>query len=403
MSEAKHKGSATQRQNIVAFENTHFFFFDETNNFRKLYLSEKTKYFNSKDNPFVLGGVVVKDSHENIFPKLAQLQQVVKIQPTQNEIKFGHLATGDFNSILKSRQLLNFFKWLDKSNFYIHYSMSECLYWSITDIIESQSAFKIYFNRNLRCAMDEDHYPMQSLKNALYDAIKSQEGFFFEKMIELKYPNISERKNDFLEVMNQIVAQYRESLKEKTEDYELSKTLSLIFKIFKETDDHDGLFFLEGEPDHVVINSLVHIYLTQPDKYEKSTAIKNSFFVFDEEKNIQSKLEDLFKTQERSGDTNYSLTKLREESCFIPSKDNIFIQISDVIVGFLGKFFNFVLSKEQSELEVWFSEINDNQKAILRLYFLIDKKSIAECSNFAFRNSPRSLDEKVSWIRSQLQ
>ena len=402
MGEAKRKGSVEQRQNIAAFKNTHFFFFDETNNFRKLYLSEKKNYFNSVDNPFVLGGIVVKDSHENIIPKLAELQTAIKMQPTQNEIKFGHLAKGDFNAILKSKQLLDFFKWLDKSNFFIHYSISECLFWSLIDIIESDCALKIYLEKNPRSAR-KDFYPMQSLKQALYDAVKNQEALFFEKMIELKYPNISERKNDFLEVMNQIVAQHRETLKENTEDYELSKTLSLVFKTFKETDDHDGLFFLEGEPDHEIINNLIHIYLIQPDKYESSPAIKNSFFLFDEEKTIQSKLGNLFKTQDKSGDTNYSLTKIREDSCFIESKDNIFIQISDVIVGFLGKFFNFVLSKEWSELEVWFSGLNDNQKEILRLYFLIEKKSAAECHQFLFRSSPRSLDEKVSWIQSKLQ
>lgn len=403
MGEAKRKGSATQRQNIAAFKKTHFFFFDETNNFRKLYLSKKTNHFNSKDNPFVLGGVVVKDSHENIVPKLAELQQVIKMQPTQNEIKFRHLAKGDFNSILKSRKLLDFFKWLNKSNFFIHYSTFESLFWMLLDIIDSQPALEIYLNQNPR-PVKNDFYPMQSLKKLLYDAVDNQEAFFFTKMIELKYPNILERKNDFLEVMNQIVAQHRKNLKENTEDYELSKILSLIFKTFKETSDHDGLIFLEGQPDHLIISNLSNFYFLQLDKYKNLPAIKNSFFVFDEEKTIQSELDILLGTQEKSGETNYSITEIRKNSCFIESKDNIFIQISDVIVGFIGKFFNFCISKKQSELEVWFSMLNDSQKEVLRLYFLIEQKSGAECTEFLQRVVPRTvLDDKVYWIYSQLQ
>ena len=39
------------------------FYYDETNNIRKFYLtSNKNNYINSEDNPFILGGVAINQS-----------------------------------------------------------------------------------------------------------------------------------------------------------------------------------------------------------------------------------------------------------------------------------------------------------------------------------------------------
>lgn len=93
----------------------HTFYYDETNNIRKLYLRD-SGFNGSVDSNFVLGGVMHDgtESHANIDELLSTLN----LQQSIKEIKIKYLAKGDFINCLKSEKLNNFLSWLYKSDLY---------------------------------------------------------------------------------------------------------------------------------------------------------------------------------------------------------------------------------------------------------------------------------------------
>lgn len=85
------------------------FYYDETNNIRKFYLTDdKNNYMNSESNLFILGGIAIDPLLlENIHfeTSLHALFKKWGVQATQKEVKFKHIANGDFLTILKSKKL----------------------------------------------------------------------------------------------------------------------------------------------------------------------------------------------------------------------------------------------------------------------------------------------------------
>src|SRR5690606_35392581 len=82
---------------------------------------------------FVLGGLL----HEGAVPDVQPLIDSFKLQKTVKEVKFKHIAFGDFLDCLKSQKLNLFFRFLKESNLYVHYSSLNILYWSVVDIVDS--------------------------------------------------------------------------------------------------------------------------------------------------------------------------------------------------------------------------------------------------------------------------
>jgi len=132
---------------VMQFENIdnkYTFFYDETNNIRKLFLKENGKVniqLKELNQNFLLGGVCYEDTTTLTsvdFEKLkSDLYLDKKIIENNWEIKFKHIAKGDFLECLKSKKLKTFLEWIISNNLYIHYSSLDIFYWSIVDILES--------------------------------------------------------------------------------------------------------------------------------------------------------------------------------------------------------------------------------------------------------------------------
>ena len=111
------------------------FYYDETNNIRKFYVRE-TDFNSSFIANFVLGGLV----HEGEAPDVTSLIESFKLQKTTKEVKFKHIAKGDFLNCLKSEKLKLFLQFIKGSKLYVHYSNLNILYWAIVDIVDSAIA-----------------------------------------------------------------------------------------------------------------------------------------------------------------------------------------------------------------------------------------------------------------------
>lgn len=102
------------------------FYYDESNNVRKLYLSKQIDGYNIDHDPdkhnsvnFVLAGVAHTCSSSSA--DFDDLRKRIQLQANAKEFKLKHLAKGDFLTMLTSKKLTAFFEWLLYGDLYLHY------------------------------------------------------------------------------------------------------------------------------------------------------------------------------------------------------------------------------------------------------------------------------------------
>ena len=103
------------------------------------------------------------------------------MQSNAPEIKFAHVAKGDFEQVLASKKLGIVLSWLTKHDILIHYSSVNVISWSLSDIIDSilsEPRFRQYA-------------PYQrELKNELYRTVALDKLRFLALMKHYGYPNV---------------------------------------------------------------------------------------------------------------------------------------------------------------------------------------------------------------------
>ena len=124
------RNAIIKHHNLKKVDDVYTFYYDETNNIRKLYLTEAGLNIEQADN-FVLAGIVHKGlicnaDYSTLFNKLG-------LQKTTKELKLKHVAKGNFLAMLGSKKLNLILKWLTENNFYIHYFNLNLMYWSLAD------------------------------------------------------------------------------------------------------------------------------------------------------------------------------------------------------------------------------------------------------------------------------
>ena len=308
--------------NVKNIDTEYTFYYDETNNIRKFWFKNENKFnipIADLSKNFVLGGVSHLKSKTNFDTE--KLKQDLKLPKTVKEMKLTYIAKGDFLSCLKSKKLEIFLDWFVSNDLFLHYSNLNILYWSVIDILESmipQDLLQIHME----------------LKTILYEFIKIDLNKFIEILYKYEYPNIDRKKaNDFLdEILNYIkINETKFILKNPT----INKSLiGLVYQIIGGSKNTE-LTFIMDEKSHILIDDLF-IFYKRP-----FGIFKNSYHIFDEE----SSIEDIFERWEFLDDK-----KKWENFEFQNSTTNDLIQISDVIIGLIGKLFVYINDTNFNEL-----------------------------------------------------
>lgn len=123
-----------QHNHLQNTDDVYTFYYDESNNIRRLYLTESGLNVQRVDN-FVLAGILHKGL--NCRADFDALFESLNLQKTVIEIKLKHIAKGSFLDILNSDKLNAILKWLNEKQFFIHYFNLNIIYWSIVDILDS--------------------------------------------------------------------------------------------------------------------------------------------------------------------------------------------------------------------------------------------------------------------------
>lgn len=308
-------------------------YYDETNNIRRLSLTELG--LNAPENKtFAIAGVALAKAQS--ITGWQELRQLLKVQPSAHELKFELLARGSYEDVLRSKRIESFLGWLLDQNIMIHYSVLDPLYWSILDIIESLQA-------DGRFRIDAFH---AELKSELHHAMRQDVPRFMQLLHGFAYPNLDRGQvRSFLETVTDFV------------DDRVPDDRNLVTAMLRQTLRHASrlpdleLPFLHDEQAGELIKDF-SVHFMHPIH-----TFKNASHVFDNETHVERIMH------------KYELrdAERRLDYRFADSKDEPGIQLSDIVAGLVGRHFNYLQDHSLTELVQRRDQFDETQHTNLSL------------------------------------
>lgn len=313
------------------------FYYDESNNCRKFWVDDSKQQFNTDHTAdFVLAGLVRKEE-EKVEASLETFRKPLKLQANVEEIKFKNLyAKGDFLQCVRERRLFETLSWIDKSPFYIHYTNVNNLFYTLVEIFDSIVKPD---------EISEFGYDYFKMKSVFYYMFKGKADALQILMFKYKYPNI--QREDVEAFCNDLLFLLGSRREMKEEEKFLAGMLA-------RAAESDELVFLHDNDDYVMQENYAEFYADPIRKYQKSRHI------FDEETTVQ----DIVKKQIAMGEN------MADNFKFVKSETNIFVQLSDVVAGILGKLFKYINSTSVNQRR---RDVEGLSKLQVENILLIDK------------------------------
>jgi len=338
---------AIQLYGLTGVDAAYTFYYDETNNIRRLSVSANGL---NVLNPqvFVLGGIVQTGGERSLdFPGL---RAALRLQPTLKELKFQHVAHGDFPTVLSSKKLTAFLDWLESQDLDLHYFALDPLFWATIDIIDS-----IVADKAARLALIAPQ-----LKNDLHRILLSDLTATLELFHRYAYPDIApSRRKSFVRELLQLLEHGTAEL----EPFNRQLLKGVLQMGLRAT----ALPFIEGGTPRVLVEEFSTFFL------HRICLFKSSRHILDEEDVVKAAI----------GNRCFMDGRRRLDPYrFARSHDEPGIQISDVVVGLLGKCFTWLNSIDLPSVERSLAEFHAHQKSNrTRLNALLDR-SLAQCPAF---------------------
>ena len=297
-------------------------YFDETNNVKRVTINQnpdmqRTLNIDNVQDHFILGGVATKGFEAPLtfdeFKKIVGLSE----KSPQQEIKSSSIYKGDFLHVLRSKKLSPILELIYNKHWYIHFSDVNILYYSIVDIIDSllyNSTYeKLLWNPGV----------FFGLKDEFYRIFVSDLEKNLEKLMQFDYPDVKKKNlHSFREFIAEMIFKYY------TKEGRFNQYTALIVEILKDSDiNQRDLVFVQDERKGILIDDFVTFYTT------RLCVLASSNLILDNEGDIITYLQNIPLFMDKKQLTNYQ---------FVDSTSNTFIQISDVVVGLLSRYFAFV-------------------------------------------------------------
>jgi hypothetical protein len=308
-------------------------FYDETNNIRRLTLSEVG--LNAPENRnFVLAGIALRSDRR--IENIDALRTILRVQANAIEVKFKHVGKIDYEATLASQRLNSFLGWFLDQGILIHYSQMNVLYWSLIDIVDSlmpDNAFGI----------NEYHL---HLKSELYDIVTRSSTEFMSLLHSFAYPNVDRcRIRAFLGAVSYFL--------DRHSPVNRNDGTMLLKQTLRQAARMEELVFLhDNEPGELIQDFSSHFL-------RNVYMFKNASHTFDRETYVEKVLQSL----------DVCDGQRRVDYRFVDSKDNVCIQLSDVVAGLMGKHFDYVQDHSLATLKsrkASFSELQKQNLAMLR-------------------------------------
>ena len=332
--------------NLKNTEKAYTFYYDETNNIRKLHIREDQKLNVSNLGNFVLGGVVHEGPVREL--NLEEIKIRMRLDKGIADVKLKHIASGDFLEMLQSQKLNTFLAWVNENKLLVHFSHLDPIYWSIVDIIDSVLIQIPEF-------MEHHHI----LKSDLNEIVKADLENVIAILFNFNYPDIESAKIPaFWDALLGAVEENKNVLNEV--NYQMLRGMLQIAKRKKAVE------FIQGFNAKKLIESFGVFYVT------RMVMFPNSLHIFDEEEVIQ----DYFSTSglvPQSFSLKYKFSNSHSEKG---------IQISDILMGLFGKMFTYLRQTEQAEIIKSRSSMGEVELSNLGYILMLMDKSEIECKAF---------------------
>ena len=337
-------------------------YYDETNNYRLVRITEDG--LNAPEAKcFVLGGIAHSGPPREL-PFLA-LRESLRLQPSVRELKLVHLGKGDILKLLDSAKVGVFLKWLEQERLFLHYQALDPIYWSIVDIVDSIVA-------------EAGQFQLTAMAWELKDALNTLTRANLSSVITLfrscDYPNVgAANRPRFLDALIGLFEPRQRLLP----DFHFRMLIGLLHLGKK----LEALPFLNGEEPRLLIAHYRHFYAA------RLCILKHAHHILDVEDVVSREL-----ATWRFMDGASQLQHFR----FVASHDEIGIQISDPIVGLLGKLCAFAIEQDKEHLIDARQSLNGRQLTNLATMARLINRSIDE--NRVFANYVMAIsDQRKLW------
>lgn len=304
-----------QMHGLTGANNVYTFYHDETNNAKRLRVRDTG--FNVELKTFVLGGLVHDGAPRAL--DIAPLRREMRIQNSAPEIKLTHVARGSFLEVLMSEKLTTFLQWLSANDLTVHYHELDPLYWSIVDIIDSI----IY--RLEDSALLAAHANLKSdLALVGRCDVPALAGLFHR----YNYPSIAPPdRGAFLDELIAFVDRHGAVLP--------GRDAQLLKLVLREGQELRELSFIEENTPHELIDSFSTFYMKRVALFKPSTHILD----------MEDTIRDAFLAMPlTSGGQPFSNYR------FADSRAEVGIQLSDIMVGLLGKMHSYFSETQAAEV-----------------------------------------------------
>jgi len=330
-------------------DRSYTFYYDETNNDRRIYLTDQGLNV-AKLKVFVLGGIVHEGPPRPL--DIEPLRAAMKIQKGTPEIKLKHVATGDFLELLNSQRLATFLRWIAANGLMMHYHEIDPLYWSVVDIIDS--ILPELGNR----ALFQYH---ALLKSDLAEVLRSELPATIKLFHRYGYPGLApESRRPFLNDLIKLCCRDNGILP--------SFNAMMLKGVLQAGRGLDSLDFIEGYPPNMLIDDFSAFYLG------RIALFKNASHILDTEPVIQAHLNEMNLTSGGKAVDNYRFVD--------DSKDELGIQLADVVTGLIGKMHTYFT--ETSRDEVAADRANLKGVELENAQLLRDLIDVSDNENVAF-------------------
>ncbi len=333
------------------------FYHDETNNIKKLRLDARGLNV-AEPAIFVLGGVVHDGAPRPL--DIQPLRDAMRIQKSADEIKLKHVAKGELLDLLKSDKLTTFLKWISDSDLVVHYHALDPLYWSLVDIMDS-----ILYRLGERRLIEIHAELKADLATLLRANLPATTSMFFR----YNYPDLApENRKLFLDELLGML--------DRSDGLLPEFNAMMLKSMLQSGRDLPSLDFIEGFTPHLLIKSFGTFYLT------RIAVFKYANHILDMEDSIRDEMEAMKPSSNGIPSTNYR---------FAESKSEPGIQISDIVVGIIGKMHSYFAETPRDEVaETRASLSGTSMKNVELLRDLIDA---SHEENIAFLNHVSSISD----------
>ena len=349
----KHRNPAIELWALRATDEARTFYY-ETNNHRLIRVTDDG--FNVPDaRPFVLGGVAHAGPVKPI--DLAPLRNAMGIQPSTHEIKFEHVAKGDFLTKLGSKKLHHFLEWLTAQEYLVHFLALDPAYFSFVNIIDSMPMVDMF-----------DPGGRWILKNDLYRVLRRDLATTQDILRRYSYPALAQ--GDVRGFLLEVIA-----LVDDTDELDDEYHRRMLRDVLRSGRSLDGLLLLDDVP-RVIMEDFRQMFI------HRICLFKASQHILYREGKISLILIDYRFMEEGAPIDLYR---------FVDSKTEPGVQLSDVVVGLLGACLTWLRDVDIAEITRIKAGLTEAQNTNRRLFSATLNRSIAVTD--AFVEKVLSLDD----------